>query len=315
MSKMKGIRQAAPAKHASPGSAAATPPNHTTKGSPVIKDTPPRVALVDRMRNRSTLIAKASVAAFAILTGIALILVIVYTIIPGIISDASNKINQRFAQTLYEKTLQQTESSSGQPVFEQSDETLAEAEPRACFDAVLNENPDIVGRICIDTLGITYLVTQTDDNEQYLHTGYDGTESSSGTIFLDYRCDAHVQPLSGHYIIYGHNMKNGTMFHNLVEYKDEDVFSDERIIRFDTLYQDYEWEVFSAYVSDTEFYFIDTTFESDVEWCAFLDEISKKSMHETDIQLSADDVILTLVTCSYEFDDARFVIHARLIQD
>ena len=124
-----------------------------------------------------------------------------------------------------------------------------------------------------------------------------------------------VSPLEGHYILYGHNMKNGSMFHNLSEYKNEDVFYNTPVIRFDTLYQDYEWEVFSAYVTDTDFYFIDTAFENDAEWLDFLRQIQQKSMYETDVRLTADDVVLTLCTCSYEFDDARFVIHARLIEE
>ena len=272
---------------------------------------PPRMAFVDWLRAKRTLVAKVSVSVFAALTGIALILVCVYTIIPGLISNASDKIDHRFAQALYEKTLQQT-TSGAQPVFEQPDGTLIR--PRSCFASVLQENPDIIGRISIDTLGIGYLVTQTDDNEYYLHTGYSGEESDAGTIFLDYRCDAHTQPLSGHYIVYGHNMRDGTMFHNLVEYKNEDVFNSERIIHFDTLYADYDWEVFSAYVSDTDFYFIDTTFENDLKWCSFLDTIQAKSMYETDVVLNADDVILTLVTCYYRLDDARLVIHARLVK-
>ena len=53
-------------------------------------------------------------------------------------------------------------------------------------------------------------------------------------------------------------MKNGTMFHNLMEYKDEKFFYNNRTIRFDTVYEDLQWEIFSAYVSDTDFYFIDT---------------------------------------------------------
>ena len=266
------------------------------------------------MRANSSTVAKISVAGFAFLAGITFILVCVYAIIPGMINNAASKMDHRFAQTMYEKTLRhQSPAATVQPVFEQPDGTLAPPEPRLCFSSVLDDNPDVVGRISITPLGIAYLVTQSGDNAHYLVTGYDGTESAGGTIFLDYRCDAHAQPLSGHYIIYGHNMKNGTMFHNLTEYKKPDVFDDCRVIRFDTLYEDLEWEVFSAYVSDTNFYFIDTDFADKQEWCNFLDTIQLKSMFEKDVSLSSDDVILTLVTCSYEFDDARFVVHARLI--
>ncbi len=55
-------------------------------------------------------------------------------------------------------------------------------------------------------------------------------------------------------------MKNGSMFHNLIKYKKEDFFRNNRIFQFDTLYADYRWEIFSAYVTDTHFYFIETEF-------------------------------------------------------
>jgi sortase B len=86
------------------------------------------------------------------------------------------------------------------------------------------------------------------------------------------------------------------------------------MLRFDTLYEDYEWEVFSAYVTSTDFYYIETAFGSDEDWLEFINELKGKSLYQTDVTLSADDVVLTLSTCSYEFDGARFVVHARLIK-
>ena len=275
---------------------------------------------MDRIFTRTTvkrnnnLTAKIAVSSVAFITGIGLLLVCVYAIIPAIISDTAEIIDHKFALELYEETVPEADPQvSAAPVFVQPD-TPENISPRECFSSVLAENPDIVGRINIEKLGITYLVTQADDNKHYLKTGYDGKGSKSGTIFLDYRCDANTVPLKGHYIIYGHNMKDGSMFHSLTDYKNEFSFYDNAVIRFDTLYQDYEWEVFSAYITDTNFYFIDTVFSSNDEWLDFLHNIQQKSLYTTDAKLSADDVILTLCTCTYEFDNARFVVHARLKQ-
>ncbi len=266
---------------------------------------------------KSSLIAKISVSLFAFLMGVGFILIFVYSIFPSLLYNTTKSIKEDFAVSLYEKTISDSAPASknadAEQVFEQPEEPKVLI-PRDCFKDVLSENSDIVGRINLQPLGIKYLVTQSDDNEYYLGIGYDKEENKSGTIFLDYRCDTKAQPLCGHYILYGHNMRNGSMFHNLMEYKNELFFYENPVISFDTLYEDHKWEIFSAYVSDTNFYFIDTDFEDDRQWLAFLNSIKNKSMHKTDIKLTAEDVVLTLCTCSYEFDDARFVVHAKLVK-
>lgn len=263
--------------------------------------------------------AKITVVCIALSLGIALLVLCAYVILPAVISDVNREVDEHnLAQQLYDMTVTQDIAApqpSSQAAFEQPgpEATPVLRFPRDGFSAALQQNPDIVGRITLEACGIEYLVTQGSDNKYYLSHGYDRQETHSGAIFLDYRCDIEVNPLSGHYILYGHNMKNGSMFHNLMEFKDEDFLGANCSFRFDTLYEDYEWEIFSAYVTDTDFYYIQTSFEDDAEWLSFLQTIQGKSMFDTDVQLSADDVILTLSTCTYEFDDARFVIHARLI--
>jgi sortase B len=264
--------------------------------------------------------AKITVVCVAITLAVVLLVICAYIILPSMISDANRQIKEHnLAQELYDKTVEQdiaAPTMSAAAVFVQPDTESDSALrfPRDGFSAALQSNPDIVGRITIDACDIAYLVTQSSDNKTYLSIGYDRKKSKSGTIFLDYRCDIEKAPLQCHYILYGHNMKNGTMFHNLMKYKEEDFYNANRIIRFDTLYEDCEWEIFSAYVTDTDFYYIQTSFADDTEWLSFLQTVQQKSLFPTDVQLSADDVVLTLSTCTYEFDDARFVIHARLIK-
>ena len=274
-----------------------------------------------RRRMGNEFAAKFAIVITAALLGISIILICAFVIIPNIISNSTKKIEQDFAEELFQKTVEDAPSPAqtaelAQAAFEQppiEPAAFALRFPRDCFAGVLAENDDIVGRISMDALNINYLVTQATDNDYYLHMGYDRKKSSSGAIFLDYRCNIDLDSLKGHYILYGHNMKNGMMFHNLMQFKDELFFYNNRIIRFDTLYEDLNWEVFSAYVTDTAFYFIDTAFKDDADWLSFLHTIQEKSLFPTNAELSADDVVLTLCTCTYEFDDARFVIHARLV--
>jgi len=258
----------------------------------------------------------------ALLFGITIILLFAYVFIPSLLNDAGKRIKNSYAKELYDVTLHQPDKTtspdaSPQPAaaeaFTQPDSEPVVLTPRDSFLTVLETNEEIIGRVSAAP-DITYLVTQTDNNKFYLSHGYRQEKSRQGTIFLDYRCDTKLSELSGHYILYGHHMKSGAMFGNLMEYKDEDFFRENRIVRFDTLYEDYRWQIFSAYVTGTDFYFIDTDFADEDEWLSFLRQIQDKSMFHTDAVLSADDVILTLCTCTYEFDDARFVIHARLIK-
>ncbi len=269
--------------------------------------------------SKSAFNAKIAIVCVAAALAVVLLVICAYVLIPSVISDVNRQVKEHnLAQELYDMTEQDITvptSTNAAAAFEQPGPSPSTALrfPRDGFAAALQQNSDIIGRISIKECDIAYLVTQTTDNKTYLSVGYDHQESRSGAIFMDYRCDIDADPLSGHYILYGHNMKNGSMFHNLMKYKDEDFFYDNRVFRFDTLYEDYEWEIFSAYVTDTDFYYIQTNFADDAEWLTFLNTIHDKSMFPTDVQLSADDVVLTLSTCTYEFDDARFVIHARLI--
>lgn len=269
--------------------------------------------------SKSALNAKITIVCVAAALAVVLLVICAYVLIPSVISDVNRQVKEHnLAQELYDMTEQDIivpTSTNAAAAFEQpgpSPSPLLRF-PRDGFAAALQQNPDIIGRVSLKSCDIAYLVTQTTDNQTYLSLGYDRQTSNNGAIFLDYRCDFELSPLRGHYILYGHNMKNGSMFHNLMKYKDEEFFYDNRVFRFDTLYEDYEWEIFSAYVTDTDFYYIQTSFADDAEWLSFLNTVHGKSMFATDVQLSADDVVLTLSTCSYEFDNARFVIHARLI--
>lgn len=182
------------------------------------------------------------------------------------------------------------------------------------FDEFLRQNSDVVGWITIADTPIDYPVLQGDDNEYYLHHSIDGSESKTGSLFLDYRCDIRSD-FPPHYIIYGHRMKNGTMFKGLIKFMDKGFFYAHPVFAFDTLYEDMTWEIFSAYITNISDPYIRTDFDSPEEWLAFITELQRKSLYETGVALTADDIVLTLSTCTYEVENGRFVVHARLIRD
>jgi len=129
---------------------------------------------------------------------------------------------------------------------------------------------------------------------------------------MDYR--NNVEKPDFNTIIYGHNMHDGSMFGYLPMYKEEWFFKKYPYIYFDTAYVKGKWEIFSVYVTDTDFNYLDTGFGTEDECQTFIDTIKPKSMFKKDILVAPGDRILTLSTCSYEFKNARTVVHVRLIK-
>lgn len=177
------------------------------------------------------------------------------------------------------------------------------------FQDLYGENNDLAGWIRISGTVIDYPVLQFVDNAYYLNRDFYGKTSKAGSIFMDYRNLGDGSDFNT--ILYGHHMADGSMFKDLMNYKKEDFFHKNGIIEFDVLNKEYEWEIFSAYVTDVEFYYIDTNFPTQDKKLEFIDSIRDRSLFDSDLHVGAEDHILTLSTCTYEFDNARLVVHAK----
>jgi sortase B len=177
------------------------------------------------------------------------------------------------------------------------------------FLPLLEVNDETVGWITVPNTSVDYPVMKTVDNDYYLNHDFLRSRSDGGSIFMDFRNSG--AGTDRHTILYGHNMRDGSMFQGLMNYKERSFFDNNRFITFTNLYEEIEWEIFSAYVTDTNFYYIETRFRSNRDFVNFLSKLQEKSMFQQMIELTEEDQVLTLSTCSYEFDDARFVIHAR----
>lgn len=181
------------------------------------------------------------------------------------------------------------------------------------MQVVYEKNSDTVGWICLSDTDIDYPVVCCDDNKYYLDYDFYGNESYHGAIFMDHRCDIDM---SDNIIIYGHKMQDGTMFAALNSYDSEEFYTQHRLIKFSTLYEDRTYEVISAFVisADDDFDFQNYVyFDEGHDFYRFYDEISRRNRIAVNNPITENDRLLTLVTCSYEGYDARFVVVARQI--
>ena len=186
--------------------------------------------------------------------------------------------------------------------------------PKAYAD-LKAENPDFVGWIKIEGTSVNYPVVQTKAEPQYyLRRSFEGSYSIAGTPFLDAQCD--MEKGIG-LIIYGHNMKTGTIFGCLTEYKKVAYYQEHPYIEFDTLYGDAKYEVFAAFaidvVNDTSFVYNQYVDMDENTYNAYVDEVLSRSDVDSGIRPSYGEQLLTLSTCEYSTDNGRYVVVARRV--
>ena len=178
-------------------------------------------------------------------------------------------------------------------------------------DNLFEKNIDYRGWIKIDNTNINYPILQGQDNEEYLYKDINNEYIVSGSIFMNYLNNGFDDQNT---VLFGHNMKNGTMFANLKKYKEEDFFYNNNDIEIELSNGQYlKYKVFSVYITDINDNYTKTSFEGKDEYKEFLERIKNKSIYKSDISVNENDKIITLSTCSYEFDDARLVVTGKLI--
>ncbi len=174
------------------------------------------------------------------------------------------------------------------------------------FDTLLADCPDVVGWIyCADT-PINYPIVQAQDNSYYLRRLLDGTWNIAGTIFIDYRNASDFSDWNS--IVYGHNMKNGSMFGSLLNYKQSEYYEEHPVLYLLTPEQDYTIQLISGYTTsatEAKTYGFPDAVEGRDE---LIENALQHSTFEAEVQIGDEDRIITLSTCAYDFDDARYVL-------
>ena len=171
---------------------------------------------------------------------------------------------------------------------------------------------DYRGWIKIDNTNINYPIVQGKDNSFYLDKDINKNYLSSGSIFMNYLNHGFNDENT---VLFGHHMRNKTMFAQLKKYKEKEFFygNNDIVIEVENG-KVLKYKVFSAYVTDSKDNYIKTNFDDKDQYKEFLEDIKNKSQYKSDIDVNENDKIITLSTCSYEFNDARMVVHGKLLK-
>lgn len=180
------------------------------------------------------------------------------------------------------------------------------------FKALKKINPDILGWLYLPYGSISYPLLQAEDNETYLHQAYDKSASSFGSIFMDCRNTKNFS--DKHTIIYGHNMKNGSMFGTLKQFCDKTFYKKNKFFFVLTPKVIYTYKVFSYHVADAKGKVYEVHYSDDTQYRDFIDLATKSSYLDTKVKVSTENQVLTLSTCT-SAEDERFVVHAKLVEE
>lgn len=185
------------------------------------------------------------------------------------------------------------------------------------YAALHEENKEFAGWLSIEGMRIDYPVMQGEDGEYYLHHDFYGEESKYGSLYVKEQAD-----LDGgtNFVIYGHNMKDGSMFGDLDLYLEESFYKEHPSISFDTLYEERTYDIVAVFRSQVygeeeevfkyyQFYEAETQEEFD----GFYNNIKALSLYDTGVEAAFGDSFLTLSTCAYHVPDGRLVVVAKRV--
>lgn len=189
----------------------------------------------------------------------------------------------------------------------------------ACLDkfkVLYNKNSDFTGWLVIEGTDIDYPVMKCEEDDYYLSHNFEKEKDKYGCLYVKSSADIHTPGTN--IIIYGHNMKDGSMFGTLDQYRSETFYREHASITFDTIYEERSYLVISAFETHLyhdrsypyyQFYQADT----EEEFYDFYKNVKKMSFYDTGVTASYGDTFLTLSTCSNSGEDSRFVVVAKRV--
>ena len=194
------------------------------------------------------------------------------------------------------------------------------------FSKLLEANPDTVGWITVPNTVIDYVVVQAPEDAEniakgedpkYLYRDFYGNGSKYGTVFLDYRSKLDSKNM----ILHGHHMQDGRMFANITNFSDLESYKKSAVFTYNTLYEKSKWKIISVFKTNTlasqgpVFNYLRGSFSSPYDFLNYVYELRMRSIIDCPVDVNENDTIVTLSTCTYDFDDFRFVVVARKVRD
>lgn len=188
------------------------------------------------------------------------------------------------------------------------------------YEGLWKKNQDMFGWLSIEGTRIDYPVMYTPGEiEHYIHRGFDGDYAASGCLFIG----GGWSETAGQTIVYGHHMKDGSMFTDLERYKDADFALGHSVIRFDSLTEERSYEVLTAfygrvYAEDDKNvfrYYQYTDLSDPAVFEEFIGWVRREALYDTGCAVAYGDELLTLSTCSEHTKEGRFVVVAKRQRD
>lgn len=196
-------------------------------------------------------------------------------------------------------------------------ETVSEPEKQASYQNLYWENTDMVGWILIEDTNINYPVMQTSaDPNYYLKHDFEKHYTDYGCPFMQADCDASTP--SDNLIIYGHNMKDGSMFADLAKYRSKDFWQTHKTVWFDTELGSYAYEIFAVIHTTVQadatdafpfYWFVDAA--APEEFADYVSACKARALYDTGIFAEYGDKLLTLSTCDNITDNGRLLVIAK----
>lgn len=219
------------------------------------------------------------------------------------VNKIKNKIVETVKKTDQQKVIDDINKDKGEDELKVTNSYVA---------SLLQLNPQTVGWLKVNGTNIDYPVVQGTNNKYYLDHNFNFEEDKDGWVYMDYRDDP--VNISKNTIIYAHNRYySGVMFGTLYKAQYASWYNnkDNQIISFDTLYGEHKWKVFSIYKTPVTSDYLQVKFSDDNEWFNWINKMKSRSIHDFNIDIKADDKVLTLSTCAPK---GRLVIHAVMIE-
>ena len=187
-----------------------------------------------------------------------------------------------------------------------------EVEYNVDFKSLKEKNKDTIAYLKLNNTAITYVVVKTNNNSYYLSHNFEKESNVAGWIFADYhnKFDENDKNI----IIYGHNIKDGSMFGTLKKILNKDWYENEdnHKVVLVTENETYYYQVFSTYTTKPEDYYINTNFDNNNDFDNFVKNLKSRSIYDYGIEVTGEDRILTLSSCTDDGNN-RIVLHAKLI--
>ena len=184
--------------------------------------------------------------------------------------------------------------------------------PYVDFESLGADYPGITAWLLSEGTYIDYPIMRGDDNSFYLNHLPDGTKHRSGSVFLDHRSGTDFSDRNS--VLYGHMSKAGDMFGSLKYYRDKSYFDTHPVMYIFTPEKDYALVLFAGYLLDSGVEVPPINFKDDAEFEKHINDIKQRSFFKTEIDVTADDRIVSLATCAYDYANARWIIVGKLVE-